>query len=778
MIKMNIINPPISPKPNLRVGVFLCRCGGNISDIVNIEKLKTSINADVVEEFENLCSLNGRKIIRDSVINKNLDRVVIAACSPITHQKTFQDYIKPLNPYLMDMANLREQCSWIHNDRKKATEKAKTLINASVEKVKQAQAVDPILCQTPETAAVIGGGISGISAALSLAKQGIKTYLIERKPSIGGKMVKIGKVFSPVKLAEECGMCLINPIMNELVWHDNIEIITNAKVLSAERRAGNFNILIKNEPRYVNTEKCISCGKCAEICPVEVPDSWNDGLSSRKAIYKPFSQSYPDAYTIDMENCEKCGKCVKQCPMDAIFLKSESEMIPLSVGSVVIATGHKNFNPDLRPEYGYSRYDDVITQSELGRIMGVNGPTKGKLKMLSNGKVPRRVVMIQCVGSRDEKPDGHKYCSKVCCMVALKNANIIKQKYPDTDVIICYTDMRTPGMYEKYYKHGQESGIRLIRGRPGEVYKKGDSLVVRVEDTLQKEFEEIETDMVVLSTALEPSAGTKKIAEIMDVGLTEDMFIKETHPKIKPVTTDVKGAYVCGTAQGPKDITDSIMQANAAASKVAEIMNDGLEIEPFVAEIDNEKCNLCEDCIAICKYKAMSVKDDEIYIDPMSCSGCGKCLTVCKPNAINIHGNIDEKIFATISGMLKNKKEGEKRILVFLDQVGYTAADNIGVNRVDYPESIHIIKVHSVNRVMPRHIIYALKNGADGVFIGEYPGDLMYHEVEKKMEQIRKEIAANDMNPERLQFSNVYIPYFRGLADKFRKFDEKIKSLS
>ncbi|MCL2157644.1 MAG: hydrogenase iron-sulfur subunit [Methanobrevibacter sp.] len=775
---MTIVNPPISSKPDLRVGVFLCRCGGNISDIINIEKLKSSINADVLEEFENLCSLNGRKVIRDSVINKNLDRVVIAACSPITHEKTFQDYIKPLNPYLMDMANLREQCSWIHDDEDKATEKAKTLINASIEKVKQSQAVDPILCQTPETAAVIGGGISGISASLSLAKQGIKTYLIEKEPSIGGKMVKIGKVFSPVKLAEECGMCLINPIMNELIWHENIEIITNAQVLNVEKRAGNFNIVLERKPRFVDEDKCISCGKCAEICDVEVPDSWNDGLSSRKAIYKPFSQSYPDAYVIDAENCEMCGKCMKQCPMDAISLKGESEMIPLSAGSVVVATGHKNLDPELRPEYGYGKYKDIMTQNELGRIMGVNGPTKGKLKMLSNGKVPRRVVMIQCVGSRDDKPDGHKYCSKVCCMVALKNANIIKQKYPETDVIICYTDMRTPGMYEKYYKHGQESGIRLIRGRPGEVDKKGDSLIVRVEDTLQKKFTEIESDMVILSTAIEPSAGTKKIAEIMDLGLTEDLFIKETHPKIKPVATDVKGAYVCGTAQGPKDITDSIMQANAAASKVAEIMNDGLEIEPFVAEIDNEKCNLCEDCIAICKYKSMSVKDDEIYIDPMSCSGCGRCLTVCKPNAINIHGNIDEKIFATISGMLKDKKEGERRILVFLDQVGYTAADNIGVNRVDYPESIHIIKVHSVNRVMPKHIIYALKNGADGVFIGEYPGDLMYHEVEKKMNQIRKEIAANGMNPERLLFSNVYIPYFRGLAEKFKKFDKKIESLS
>ena len=573
-------------KPDLKIGVFLCRCGGNISDTIDMEKLRSSVNAEVVEEFENLCSINGRKIIRDKIIQKNLDRVVVAACSPITHEKTFQNYVNPLNPYLLEMANIREQCSWVNPDNNTATEKAISLVNAAIEKVKYSQPLDPILRKTPKTAAVIGGGISGISASLSLARQGIKTCLIEEEPTIGGSMVKVGKLFSPEKLAEECAMCLLNPLVNEAVQHKNIKIMTNTTLKAAERRSGNFNLLIENKARKVMEDKCISCGSCAEVCPVEVEDSWNEGMTIRKAIYKPFPQAVPDIYTIDPENCKECGKCQDTCRMNAIDLSMEGEVIPMTVGSVVIATGHKTFDMSKRPEYSYGRHKDIVTQMELARIMGVNGPTKGKLLKPSDGQVPQRVVMIQCVGSRDEKPGGRKYCSKVCCMVAIKHANVIKQHYPDTDVIICYTDMRTPGMYEKYFKYAQSNEVRLIRGRPGEIEEKDGIFIVRLEDTLSREPMEIETDLVVLSTAMEPSEGTIEVSNILDVGLTEELFVKEKHSKIKPVATEVEGIYVCGTAQGPKDITDSIVQANAAAAKVSELINGGVELEPFVATID------------------------------------------------------------------------------------------------------------------------------------------------------------------------------------------------
>ena len=763
-------------RDDLKVGVFLCECGGNIADTIDLDKVKEELNVEFIGQFENLCSLNGRKLIRDAIFDCGLDRVVVAACSPISHEKTFQDYVKPLNPYLMDMANIREQCSWVHSNKEKATNKAISLINASIEKVKQSDAVDPIYCQTPTEVAVIGGGIAGMNAALSLAKQGTKVTLIEQSPSIGGHMAKIGKVFSPVKIAEECGMCLLNPILNELVWNENIEVLTNTKVIEAKRRAGTYNLILEKSPRYVDSEKCIACGKCAEVCEVEVPNDWNDNLSMRKAIYRPFGQSYPESYVIDMENCIKCGNCVKECSMKAIKLRGKSERIPLQVGSIIVATGHKLYDMEKRPEYGYTRFNDVITQSELGRITGVNGPTKGKL-LRSNGEVPKRVVMIQCVGSRDEKPNGHKYCSKICCTVALKNANIIKHKYPDTDVLICYTDVRTPGMFEKYYKHTQENEVRFLRGRPGEVVKKGDNLIVRTEDTLKGEFIEIEADLVVLSTAMEPSDGTQEIADILNIGTTEDGFIKESHPKIKPIATDVQGIFVCGTAHEPKDITDSIMQATAAAAKVSEYNHGGVEIEPFIAQIDTDKCTVCGECIKRCKYKSMSIQNDEIYIDPMSCTGCGKCLVGCSEHAITVNGNIDEKIMATMKGILSKKQEGERMILVFLDNIGYTAADNIGVNRLSYPESIHIIKVISVNRVRPRHIRYALENGADGVFIGEFPGDLMYDEVEQKIQGVKERIEELGEDPNRLTFSKVYIPYFSGLARKFNEFDAKIAKL-
>ncbi len=766
---------------NSRVGVFLCHCGGNISDVIDLDEIEKKLlsNDDVisVEHHENLCSQEGSKIIKDQILRNHLDRVVIAACSKVTHGNTFQNYIKPLNPYLFEMPNIREQCSWVTSDNKKATNKALSLINSSVETVKYNESLEKIPTQVKNKVLVVGAGISGITTAVSLANQGMEVTLIEQKPVVGGSMVKVGKVFSPEKLTEDCAACLLNPVIDEMVQHKNINLLTNTKLESSKRRSGNFDVILRKKPVYVDPEKCTSCGRCTAVCPSIVPDDWNEELINRKAIYKPFPQAVPSNYTLDDENCIKCGACINACPTKAINLDAIDDIISLTVGSVVIATGHQRYDTSKRPEYGHEFYDDVINQMELARIMGVNGPTGGKLQVPSSGKVPKRVVMIQCVGSRDQLPGGHKYCSKVCCMIAIKNANLIRSHYPDTEVIICYTDIRTPGVYEKYYKYGQDNGIELIRGRPGEIAREDDHMIVRIEDTLTGVREEIPTDLVVLSAALEASEGTIETAEKLNVALTEDNFIKEKHPKMKPVTTDIEGIFVCGTAQGPKDITDSIIQANAAATKISELVNGGLEVEPYIARVNVKKCVLCGTCTETCVYQAITKSKHLIHVDPISCTGCGSCIMSCPQEAISIQGQSDERLTASIHGILKDKSDDEQIIIAFLDDIGNVSANNMGINRVNCPDSVRIINVPFINRVKYDHIKYALTHGASGVFLGEYPDTPKHDDITKSVEVMKERLQEDGINPNRLILHGVFIPYFRGLSNQFKEFDQELKVL-
>lgn len=764
-----------------RIGVFLCHCGGNISDYVDLNEIEKNLSGNEeicsIKHHQNLCSLEGKKIIKDQILREDLDRVVISACSKITHGATFQKYIKPLNPYLYEMPNIREQCSWVTNDKNQATDKALSLINSAVESVKYNEPLKKIPTTVKNSVLVVGAGISGITTANSLAKQGMKVTLIEKRPAVGGAMIQVGKVFTPDKMSEDCAACLLNPVINEMVQNENITLLTNTVLEKSERHSGNFDVILRKKPDYVDTDKCTSCGKCTNVCPTYAPDEWNEGLNNRKAIYKPFPQAVPSTYTLDDESCIKCGACLNVCPTNAINLDAIDELISLTVGSVVIATGHQRYDTFKRPEYGHEFYEDVLSQMQLARLMGINGPTNGHLQVPSTGKTPERIVMIQCVGSRDQKPEGHKYCSKVCCMVALKNANLIKSHYPDTEIIICYTDIRTVGVYEKYYKYVQDNGIQLIRGRPGEVAREDDHMLVRLEDTITKEKLEIPTDLVVLSAALEASEGTINAAKTLGVPLTEDKFVKEKHPKMQPVATDIEGIFVCGTAQGPKDITDSIIQANTAATKISELVNGGLEVEPFIATINVKKCVLCGKCIENCRYQALSLNNNSIRVGPIACTGCGDCIITCPEEAISILGQSDEKLEANIKGLLKNKKDDEQVIIAFLDDIGNVSANNMGINRVECPSSVRIINVPFVNRVKYRHIKYALTHGADGVFLGEYPDNYKHDEIRENVKIMKKHLEEDGINPERLIIHSVFIPYFRGLARQFTEFDETLKSL-
>jgi len=766
---------------NNRIGVFLCHCGGNISDYVDLDKVEEKLadNECVcsIKHHENLCSLEGRNIIKDQILRKDLDRVVISACSKITHGATFQKYIKPLNPYLFEMPNVREQCSWVTNNKEDATRKALSLVNSAIESVKYNESLKKIPTKVKNSVLVVGAGISGITAANSLAKQGMEVTLIEKRPAVGGAMIQVGKVFTPDKMSEDCAACLLNPVIHEMVHNEHITLLTNTVLEKSTRNSGNFDVILRKKPDFVDPEKCTSCGKCTQVCPSYAPDEWNEGLNDRKSIYKPFPQAVPSTYTLDSDSCIKCGACLNVCPTNAINLDAIDELIALTVGSVVIASGHQRFDTTKRPEYGHAFYEDVLSQMQLARLMGVNGPTHGHLTVPSTGKIPKRVVMIQCVGSRDQMPDGHKYCSKVCCMVALKNANLIRSHYPDTEIIICYTDIRTPGVYEKYYKYVQDNGIKLIRGRPGEIAREDGHMVVRIEDTLTRTKQEISTDLVVLSAALESSEGTMDAAKTLGVPLTEDNFVKEKHPKMQPVSTDIEGIFVCGTAQGPKDITDSIIQANTAATKISELVNGGLEVEPFIADINVKRCILCGKCIENCRYQALSLNNNSIRVGPIACTGCGDCIITCPKEAINILGQSDEKLEASIKGVLKDKSDDEQIIIAFLDDIGNVSANNMGINRVECPSSIRIINVPFVNRVKYRHIKYALTHGADGVFLGEYPDGPKHNEIRENVKVMKKHLEDDGINPERLLIHSVFIPYFRGLANQFKEFDEELKIL-
>ncbi|MHC1604160.1 MAG: hydrogenase iron-sulfur subunit [Candidatus Syntropharchaeales archaeon] len=647
----------------MKIGVFLCECGGNIADVINLEQIRNILESKgfFVRINEHLCSDQGCKLIEKCIREEKLERVVLAACSPMMHGKRFEDTVAVLlNPSFLEIANIREQCAWVHSSDE-ATPKAIALIGAKLERLKSAVALDKIIIKPYNEAMVLGGGVSGITAALSLANHGIKTDLIEQTGTIGGHMVQIGKVFSPGEIAVECALCSLAPLMSDVHHHPLIELYDRSRLKRVAGSRGRFEVEIERLPRYV-TEDCLGCGRCMYACPVHVPDECNLGMKLRRAIYIPFPQAIPPIFEVDIEACVGCGKCLEACDIGAIDLKMKKKAIMLNVGAIVVATGFRRFDLGQVKEYGYGRFVDVVSQMELARILAVNGPTKGKLLRPSDHKPPGRIVMIQCVGSRDEKV-GNSYCSKICCMVALKHAAFIREHYPACEIVISYTDMRTTGFFEDYYRHAQNLGVVFIRGRAAEVVEDDGILLVRMEDTLSGEQIEIESDMVVLSEGLEASDGTIEVAGILGLSQREGGFIKEEHPKLRPVETDKKGIYVCGCAKGPKDITESVLEANTASARAFEYITGEVTLETG--------------------------------------------------------GLSDDEFLAEIDGHLQWKEGGERVVLAFLDrEIGYRCADAIGAKRLSYPANIRIVMVPSIGVVKEHHLRYALERGVDKIILG------------------------------------------------------------
>ena len=654
-----------------RIGVFLCHCGTNIAGTVDIDKVEAAAwkmpGVVHVEQNKYTCSEPGQEQIKKAIREKGLDRVVIAACSPRMHENTFRRTVAQadLNPYLLEIANVREHCSWVHPSKEEGTPKAIDLVRRGVAKVVGNVALKKSEIDVEKKALVIGGGIAGIQAALDIADAGQKVVLVEKEPSIGGHMAQLDKTFPTL----DCSACILSPKMVDVSQHPNITLLTYSEVEKVEGYIGNFTVTIRKKARSVDTSKCTGCGVCWSKCPTKVESEFDLGLGRRKAIYVPFPQAIPNKPVIDRDSCTyfkngKCKVCERFCPAGAIAFDQQDELVTEKFGAIVVATGFEQMDPEIYGEYGYGRYKDVITGLELERLVNASGPTEGKIKRPSDGKIPETVAFIQCVGSRDEAR-GKPYCSKTCCMYTAKHAILMDEKIKAKSYVF-YIDVRTAGKgYEEFYKRAtEEHGAVYIRGRAARVFPRGDKMVVVGEDTLLGEKVEVEADLVVLASAMvaRPTAGA--LARTLGISYDQHEFYNEAHAKLRPVETNTAGIFLAGACQGPKDIPDTVAQASAAAVKVVGLLNkDRLETEPLVSKVNETICSGCLWCQPICPYKAISAKTiteriagkmverQVAEVNPSLCHGCGACTVACRTGAMNVLGFTNEQILAEVDAL-------------------------------------------------------------------------------------------------------------------------------
>ncbi|MFQ6057525.1 MAG: 4Fe-4S binding protein [Anaerolineae bacterium] len=648
-----------------RVGVYICHCGINIAATVDVEAVaefaRTLPNVTVARDYTYMCSDPGQALIKKDIEELGLDKVVVAACSPRMHEPTFRDTVREagLNPYCLEMANIRELCSWVHEERDRATEKAAKLVAASVARASLLEPLEEKEVDVTPAALVIGGGIAGIQAALDIADAGFKVYLVEKEPSIGGRMAQLDKTFPTL----DCSACILTPKMVDVGRHPNIELMTYSEVMEVEGYVGHFKVRVKVKPRYVDINKCTACGLCAEACRLKgrIESAFDVGMGKRAAIYVPFPQAVPLKYVVDPEHCVfvrhgVCGKvllCKEACPAGAIDFEQEEEVVELEVGTIIVATGFDPFDARLKPEFGYEVYDEVITGLEFERLSSASGPTGGRISI--NGKEPKDVVFIQCVGSRD-KSVGNEYCSRVCCMYTAKQAHLVREKIPDARITVFYMDVRAFGKgFEEFYDRVREEGVLYRRGNASEVYKKGDRLVVRAEDTLLGETIEVEADLVVLATGLVPREDTQDLTSLLKLSRSPDGFFLEAHPKLRPIDTATEGIYLAGCCQGPKDIPDAVAQAKGAASSALIPLSQGkVKVEPIIAVINEEVCSGCRICEATCVYDALSFEEEKgvMTVNDVLCKGCGACSPACPSGAISMNHFTDEQILAQVEAVL------------------------------------------------------------------------------------------------------------------------------
>ncbi|MBQ9929333.1 MAG: CoB--CoM heterodisulfide reductase iron-sulfur subunit A family protein [Oscillospiraceae bacterium] len=660
-----------------RVGVFVCWCGSNIAATVDVEKVAEVLAKEpgVVfsTNYQYMCSQAGQEMIQESIRKYNLTGIVICSCSPRMHENTFRKTCEKagLNPYMVEIANIREQCSWIHKDKDTATEKAIILGRAAIAKVHLNAPLTAGTSPVKKRALVIGGGIAGIQTALDIADAGFDVDIVEKEPTIGGKMTQIDKTFPTL----DCAACILTPKMVDAAQNERIHIYSYSEVSSVRGFVGNFKVTIKKKARFVDETKCTGCGLCTEKCPQKkVPNLFNLGLDNRRAIYIPFAQAVPKVATIDADYCTmlksgKCGVCSKVCTVGAIDYQQKDAFIEQEYGAIVVATGFNPIKLDKYDEFAYSQSPDVVTSLEFERLMNAAGPTGGTLLRPSDGQHPHTIVFVQCVGSRCDDSKGKPYCSKICCMYTAKHAMLCREKYPDTDVYVFYIDVRTPGKnFDEFYRRAvEEYGVHYVKGMVGKVVPENGKLKVQASDLIGNQQLHIDADMVVLAAAIEPDKSARPLATMLTASMDTNDFFTEAHPKLRPVESPTAGIFLSGACQGPKDIPETVAQASAAAAKVIGLLNkDHLICNPCTATPDEMMCNGCSSCEKVCPYGAITYIDKEFrgpnrttlirrvaQVNPAVCQGCGACTVACPSGAMDLKGFSNKQIMAEVDAICR-----------------------------------------------------------------------------------------------------------------------------
>lgn len=757
-------------------GVFICKCGGNISGTVNCEEVRDAVKdmdgVKTVQITDFLCSKPGQEQIRKAIKGRGLDRVVVACCSPHMHENTFQNVVEEegVNRYKMVHVNIREHCSWIHD--KGATPKAVNLVKGGIRRAQVLEALEKKEIEVNKDVMVIGGGVSGITSALQLSQAGYKVNLVEKHPSIGGRMAQLSKVFPTL----DCSPCILSPRMAEIDIDKNITLYTDSELINLSGGPGNFRVEIKSNPRGVDTETCLKCARCSQVCPIEVDDEHEQGLYKRKAAYLPFPQAVPSSYVIDFDSCIRCGACVTACPVDAINLDQQEKIHEVEVGSVIVATGFDLIDDSMLKSY-HPDHPAIINALQVERLIE-NELTEGKvLNTVSGGRV-KSIAFILCAGSRDPHK-GVPYCSSVCCPYTVKQAILLKKFLPYLKIYIYYTDMRMTGRgFEDFYREAREKGIQFIHGKPGTITPNEDnSIEIMVEDLDTGLFLRNQVDLAVLSSAMIPSKGTQELAKKLGIALGEDLFIASKHVKLDPISTLKEGIFAAGVATGCKDIHDSVIDARAAASHVTNFLGKGkLILDPF-KPIHLGDCDLCGKCVEVCKANAIQLDEEGPIIDLISCNGCGACVSICGLNCLTLPNYTRTAIIEEVKGLVEDTEDEVAVIGFFDDVISYTAADNAGTARIHYPTNMKIVRTPST-ALLDRQILFkALGNGADGIMVMDIEESHGAELSSKLIDSMKKELEEMEVDPKRIRFTPMVLPIFKVLPKFIEEFVDQIKKL-